>query len=259
MDTLTGQRPASSSPWGCRLGVLNGLADHIACAAAVPLRTAAAVVRQRRPRRRHRPSRQLHCRELRHRGRRAWRHCHQRGRANGEPAAAADAAARDLAFAVLSRRHPARRQLEDTDPAAGVTYVAAAVSDLVDCVGKVFRLALARDSVRAAKFLIAREPTAYRGSGWHRRIGTDCPKAFTVDEAVGDRIGDLGAISGRTAALRRVLGLHGAYQRSCSAGAITPPALCSGNPDAREAFCSVIGASVGRAWGAPCDPRTDVS
>jgi hypothetical protein len=94
MDTLTGQRPASSSPWGCRLGVLNGLADHIACAAAVPLRTAAAVVRQRRPRRRHRPSRQLHCRELRHRGRRAWRHCHQRGRANGEPAAAADAAAR---------------------------------------------------------------------------------------------------------------------------------------------------------------------
>jgi hypothetical protein len=48
----------------------------------------------------------------------------------------------DLAFAVLSRRHPARRQLEDTDPAAGVTYVAAAVSDLEDCVGKVFRLAL---------------------------------------------------------------------------------------------------------------------
>jgi hypothetical protein len=66
-------------------------------------------------------------------------------------------------FAVFPGCHPARRQLEGTDPAAGVTYVAEAVSDLEDCADKVFRLAFARDNVPAAKFLIASEPAAYRG------------------------------------------------------------------------------------------------
>jgi hypothetical protein len=46
-------RNASIDGGESQLRVINCLADHIACAAAVPLRTAAAVVRQRRPRRRH--------------------------------------------------------------------------------------------------------------------------------------------------------------------------------------------------------------
>jgi hypothetical protein len=100
------------------------------------------------------------------------------------------------AVAVLSRRHPARRQFEETDPAAGVTYVAAAVSDLEDCVGKVFRLTLARESVRAAKFLIAGEPAEYRGSGRHPGVCTDCSEALTIDEPLADRISDLDAVTG---------------------------------------------------------------
>ena len=48
--------------------------------------------------------------------------------------------------------------------------------------GEVFSVTLARESVRAAKFLIAGEPAEYRGSGRHRGIGADGPEAFTVDE-----------------------------------------------------------------------------
>jgi hypothetical protein len=46
--------------------------------------------------------------------------------------------------------------------------------------GEVFSVTLARESVRAAKFLIAGEPAEYRGSGRHRGIGTNDPEAFTV-------------------------------------------------------------------------------
>jgi hypothetical protein len=43
--------------------------------------------------------------------------------------------------------------------------------------GEVFSVTLARESIRAAKFLIAGEPAEYRGSGRHRGIGTDGPQA----------------------------------------------------------------------------------
>ena len=42
--------------------------------------------------------------------------------------------------------------------------------------GEVFSVTLARESVRAAKFLIAGEPAEYRGSGRHRGIGADGPR-----------------------------------------------------------------------------------
>ena len=113
---------------------------------------------------------------------RSRQHAHYGRAANGKPAAAVDASARDLAFAVFPGCHPARRQLEDTDPAAGVTYVAAAVSDLEDFEAEAFSLTLARESVPAAKFLIVGEPAAYRGFGRHRGISADGPEAFAVDE-----------------------------------------------------------------------------
>jgi hypothetical protein len=65
--------------------------------------------------------------------------------------------------------------------------------------GEVFSVTLARESVRAAKFLIAGEPAEYRGSGRHRGIGADGPEAFTVDEPAADRFSDLGTVVGRAA------------------------------------------------------------
>ena len=88
--------------------------------------------------------------------------------------------------------------------------------------------------VGAAKFLMAGEPAEYHGSGRHRGIGADGPKAFTVDKPIADRFSNLGVITGRTIALGRVFGLHGGYQRSWSAGAITPLALRSGDPNAPD-------------------------
>ncbi len=79
--------------------------------------------------------------------------------------------------------------------------VAGVVDDFQHLVHQVFDLTLARDGVRAAKFLMAGEPAEYRGSGRHRGIGTDGPKAFTVDKPVADRFSDFGAVAGRTAAL----------------------------------------------------------
>ena len=82
-----------------------------------------------------------------------------------------------------------------------MTYVAAVIDDLEDFVGEIFNLPCPRQSVPAAKFLIASEPAAYRGFGRHPRVRTDGPKAFTVDEPEADRLSNLSIITGRTAAL----------------------------------------------------------
>ena len=94
---------------------------------------------------------------------------------------------------------------------SGLLYVVttAVVGDLEDFEGEVFRLTLARESIRLAKFLIAGEPAEHRGFGRHPGVGTDRPKAFTVDEAVADRFGDLVIVRGWSAALGLVLVLHG--------------------------------------------------
>ena len=130
-----------------------------------------------------------------------------------------------LRVAVLSRRHPgqdhfaglnsealAGKVLLIKDPGhfaidSGRLYVvtAAVVGDREGFEGEVFSVTLARESVRAAKFLIAGEPAEYRCSGRHRGIGTDGPEAFTGDEPVADRFSDLNVIAGRTAVLGRVL------------------------------------------------------
>jgi hypothetical protein len=60
-----------------------------------------------------------------------------------------------------------------------------------------------------SKFLIAGEPAEYRGSGRHPGVSTDRPKAFTVDEAVADRFGDLVTVRGWSAVLGLVFVLHG--------------------------------------------------
>jgi hypothetical protein len=61
-------------------------------------------------------------------------------------------------------------------------YVAAVIDDLEDFVGEIFNLPCPRQSVPAAKFLIASEPAAYRGFRRHPGVRTDGPKAFTVEE-----------------------------------------------------------------------------
>jgi hypothetical protein len=86
-----------------------------------------------------------------------------------------------------------------------LVVAAAVVGDLEDFVSEVFRLTLARQSIQLAKFLIAGEPAEYRGSGRHRGIGADGPQAFTVDEPVTDRFGDLGEIARRAGVLGLVL------------------------------------------------------
>ena len=133
-----------------------------------------------------------------------------------------------LLIAVLFGRHPGQDRFEGIDLEAlageillikdpshfavdsGLFHVVAAavVDDREDFEGEVFNLTPARESVRAAKFLIASEPAAYRGFGRHRGIGADGPETFAVGEPVADRFSDLGGISGRAAALGRVLGLH---------------------------------------------------
>ena len=87
-----------------------------------------------------------------------------------------------LSVAVLSRRHPGHDPFERLDLEAlavdvllikdpghfsinsGLLYVVATavVGDLEDFVGEVFRLTLACEGIRAAKFLIAGEPAEYR-------------------------------------------------------------------------------------------------
>jgi len=61
-----------------------------------------------------------------------------------------------------------------------------------------------RESVPAAKFLIASEPAAYCGFRRHPGVRTDGPKAFTVEEPKADRHSNLGIITGQTAAFGRV-------------------------------------------------------
>jgi hypothetical protein len=95
-----------------------------------------------------------------------------------------------------------------------VTYVAAVIGDLEHFVGEIFNLPCPRQSVPAAKFLIASEPAAYRGFRRHPGVRTDGPKAFTVDEPEADRLSNLSIITGRTAALGRVVGVHGGYRGS---------------------------------------------
>jgi hypothetical protein len=105
-----------------------------------------------------------------------------------------------LALAVLSRRHPgqdhfaglnsealAGEVLLIKDPGhfaidSGRLYVvtAAVAGDREGFEGEVFSVTLARESVRAAKFLISAEPAEYSGSGRHCGIGTDALEAFTV-------------------------------------------------------------------------------
>jgi hypothetical protein len=134
-----------------------------------------------------------------------------------------------LAVAVLSERHAGQHPIErlDLEALAGEVLLikdpghfaigsslldvvaTAVVGDLEDFEGEVFRLTRARESVRAAKFLIAGEPAEHRGFGRHPGVGADRPKAFTVDEAVADRIGDLVTVRGWAAALGLVLVLHG--------------------------------------------------
>jgi len=86
---------------------------------------------------------------------------------------------------------------------SGRLYVvtAAVAGDREGFQGEVFSVTLARESVRAAKFLIAGEPAEYRGSGRHRGIGTDGPEAFTVEEPLADRFSDPDVITGRRTAV----------------------------------------------------------
>jgi hypothetical protein len=133
-----------------------------------------------------------------------------------------------LSVAVLSRRPPGHHPFEglDLEALAGdvllikdpahfaidsglLNVVATAViGDLEDFVGEVFRLTLAGEGIRAAKFLVAGEPAEYRGFGRHPWVGTDGPQAFTVYEAFADRFRDLDTKTGRTAVLGLVFDLH---------------------------------------------------
>jgi hypothetical protein len=77
------------------------------------------------------------------------------------------------AVAVFLRRQVGQYPSADLDPAATVFDVlAAVVGDFPNFVAQVFSQTVARDRVRAAKFLIAGEPAEYRGSSRHRGIGT---------------------------------------------------------------------------------------
>jgi len=88
---------------------------------------------------------------------------------------------------------------------ARVTYVAAVIGNLEHFVGEVLNLKCPRESVPAAKFLIASEPAAYRGFRRHPGVLTDGPKTFTVEEPKADRHSNLGIITGQTAPLGGLL------------------------------------------------------
>jgi hypothetical protein len=96
---------------------------------------------------------------------------------------------------------------------ARVTYVAAVIGNLEHFVGEVLNLKYPRESVLAAKFLIASEPAAYCGFRRHPGVRTDGPKTFTVEGPKADRHSNLGIITGQTAALGRV-DVHRGYQGS---------------------------------------------
>ena len=92
----------------------------------------------------------------------------------------------------------------------------------------------------------------HRGFGRHPGVGTDRPKAFTVDEAVADRFGDPVIVRGWSAALGLVLVLH-VSRLPVAALAQTPP------PHARlPYFLGAIRASIQlsalilRRWRAKC-------
>ena len=101
---------------------------------------------------------------------------------------------------------------------ARVTYVAVVIGDLEHFVGEVLNLKCPRESVPAAKFLIASEPAAYCGFRRHPGVRTDGPKTFTVEEPKADRHSNLGIITGQTAALGRVVDVHRGYRGSGPAG-----------------------------------------
>jgi hypothetical protein len=106
------------------------------------------------------------------------------------------------------------RVASEIDPVTRVTYVAAVIGDLEHFVGEVLNLKCPRESVPAAKFLIASEPAAYCGFRRHPGVRTDGPKTFTVEEPKADRHSNLGIITGQTAALGRVVDVHRGYQGS---------------------------------------------
>jgi hypothetical protein len=93
------------------------------------------------------------------------------------------------------------------------THVAAVIGDLEHFVGEVLKLTCPRQSVPAAKFLMASEPTAYCGLRRHPGARTDGPKAFAVDEPETNHHSNLGVITGRSAAPARVVGVHGGLSR----------------------------------------------
>jgi hypothetical protein len=89
-----------------------------------------------------------------------------------------------------------------------------AIDQINPSLEQVFRPTAAREDVTAAKFLIAREPTAYRGFGRHQGISTDGPETFPLDKPVPDLFNDLRAKFGWTAALRLTFRLHALFSLS---------------------------------------------